>query len=197
MQNRFKIDANYVRRNSLRKKIQNSILVILISRKTFVLMKTSWRRLSSSSSEDVLKTSWRRLDQDEYVRLSLTSSEDVFKTSWSRPIYSSWPYVFKTSSRRLQDVFKTSSRRLGQDQYIRLGYTSSGRLQDVFKTSSRCLAKTSSRHLQDVLQRYLQDVFKTYHQVKLFLLARLWEAFNTFLRRFLSKDGYLQRDMPR
>ena len=101
---------------------------------------------------------------------------------------------------------KTSSRRLGQDQYIRLGYTSSRRLQDVlqkrlqdiFKTSSRRLAKTSSRHLQDVfktfwrrlqdvLQRYLQDVFKTYHQVKLFLLTRLWEAFNTFLRRSFPK----------
>ena len=35
----------------------------------------------------LMKTSWRRLDQDEYVHLSLTSSEDVFKTSWSRPIY--------------------------------------------------------------------------------------------------------------
>ena len=124
-------------------------------------------------NEDVLKTSFvvvfrRRLDQDEYVRLSFTSSEDVFKTSWSRPIYSSWPYVFKTSSRRfqdvlprcLQDVFKTSSRRLAK--------TSSRHLQDVFKTSSRRLAKTSSRHLQDVLQGCLQDVLKTYHQVKLF-----------------------------
>ena len=49
--------------------------------------------------EFVLKTSWRRL--------SSLSSEDVFKTPWSRPIYSSWRYVFKTS----QDVFKTSSRR--------------------------------------------------------------------------------------
>ena len=130
-------------------------------------MKTSWRRLSSSSSEDVLKTSLRqRLDQDEYVRLSLTSSEDVFKTSWSRPIYSSWLYVFKTSSRRFQDVFKTSCKNVFK--------TSSRRLQDVLKTSSR--------HLQDVLQRYLQDVFKTYHQVKLFWLTRLLGAFNTFLR---------------
>ena len=82
-----------------------------------------WRRLSSSSS--------RRLDQDEYVRLSLMSSEDVFKTSWSRPIYSSWLYVFKTSSRRFQDVFKTSCK-------------------NVFKTSSRRLAKISSRRFQDV-----------------------------------------------
>ena len=143
----------------------------MCTQQTFVLMKTSWRRLSSSSSEDVFKTSSRRLDQDEYVRLSLTSSEDVFKTSWSRPIYSSWLYVFKTSSRRLQDVFKTSSRHL-QDVLPR-------RLQNVFKTSSRRLAKTSSRHLQ--------DVFKTYHQVKLFLLTRLWEAFNTFLRRSFPK----------
>ena len=67
-----------------------------------------------------------------------------------------------------EDVFKTSSRRLGQEQYIRLGYTSSRRLQDVFKASC-------------------QDVFKTYHQVKLFLLTRLREAFNTFLRRSFPK----------
>ena len=78
------------------------------TQQTFVLMKTAWRRLSSSSSED------------------------VFKTPWSRPIYSSCPYVFKTS----QDVFKTSSRRL----------------QEIFKRSCqyvkrswRCLAKISSR----------------------------------------------------
>ena len=106
--------------------------------------------------------------------------EDVFKTSWSRPIYSSWPYVFKTSSRRFQDVFKTSSRRLQdvfktfsrrlQDVFktssrrlqdvliktnmfalaLRLQKTSSRRFQDVFKTSSRRLAKTSSRHFQGV-----------------------------------------------
>ena len=112
-----------------------------LAQQTFVLMKTSWRCLSSSSSEDVFKTSSRRLDQDEYVRLSLTSSEDVFKTS---------------------------SRRLGQDQYIRLGYTSSRRLQDVLQKRLQDIFKTSSRHLQDILQRYLQDVFKTYHQVKLF-----------------------------
>ena len=139
------------------------------------VLKTSWKRLSSSSSEDILKTSWRHLDQDEHVRLSLTSSEDIFKTSWSRPIYSSWPYVFKTSSRRL-----------GQDQYIRLGYTSSRRLQDVFKTSSRRLQdvfKTSSRRLANTSWRHLQDVLKTYHQVKLFLLTSLWEVFNMFVRR--------------
>ena len=124
--------------------------------------------------------------------------EDFLKTSFV--------FIFR---RRLQDVLiktnmfalalrlqKTSSRRLGQDQYIRLGHTSSRRLQDVFKkscqdvsrrlqdvfkTSCKNVFKTSSRRLQDVLQRYLQDVFKTYHQVKLFLLTRLRELFNTFL----------------
>ena len=61
--------------------------VVLITQQTFVLMKTSWRRLSYSSSEDVLiKTNMFALA----LRLQ--------KTSWSRPIYLPWPYVFKTSS---------------------------------------------------------------------------------------------------
>ena len=82
----------------------------LTPQQTFVLMKTSWRRLWSSSSEDVFKTSSSRPDQDEYIRLTHTSSEDVFKTSSSRPTYSSWPYVFKMFWKRLQDIFKTFSR---------------------------------------------------------------------------------------
>ena len=107
---------------------------------------------------------WRRL-------------EDVLKMSFV--------FVFR---RRLEDILvktnmfalalrlqKTSSR------YIRLGYTSSRRLQDVFKTSSRRLEKR------------LQDVFKTYHQVKLFLLTRLWEAFNTFLRLSFPKTVIYSR----
>ena len=146
------------------------------SQQTFVLMKTSWRRLEDVLRFRLQKTSWRHL-QDVLIktnmfalalRLQKTSSEDVFKTSWSRPIYFSWPYVFKTSSRRFEDVFKTSSRPL----------------QGVFKASSRRFEdvfKMSSRHLQDVLQRYLQDVFKAYHQVNLFYLTRPWEVFNTFL----------------
>ena len=143
--------------------------------------------------EDILKTSFvfvfgRRLEdvfKTNMFALALRL-QDVFKTSWSRPIYSSWLYVFKTSSRRFQDVFKTSCKNVFK--------TSSRRLQDVLKTSSKRLQdvlknvfKTSSRRLQDVLQRYLQDVFKTYHQVKLFLLTRLWKAFNTFLRRSFPK----------
>ena len=120
-----------------------------------------------------MKASWRRLEDVFRLCLQKTSSRRL------------QDFLIKTNmfalALRLQDVF------LGQDQYIHLGYTSSRRLQDVFKTSSRRLAKTSSRHLQDVLQRYLQDVFKTYHQVKLFLLTRLWEVFNTFLRRSFPK----------
>ena len=115
------------------------------------------------------KTFSRSLDQDVYIRFSHTSSVDVFKIS---------------------------SKRLGQDQYNRLGYTSSRCLQDVFKTSSRyfqdvfktfsrhfeSIFKKFSRHLQDVLPRRLQDDVKTYHQVKVFLLTRLPDLFNTFLR---------------
>ena len=152
-----------------------------------------WRRLSSSSLKDVFKTSLRRLDQDEYVRLSLTSSEDVFKTSSEDVLVKTNIFVLairlQASSRRFQDVFKTSSRRF----------------QDVFKTSCKKVFKTSSRRPQDVLKtsskrlqnvfktswktfsRHLQDVFKTYHQVKLFLLTRLWEAFDTFLIRSFPK----------
>ena len=64
-----------------------SNLIQQITQQTFVSMKTSWRRLSSSSSEDVLKTSSRRLDQDKYIRLVHTSSrrlQDIFKTFWRR-----------------------------------------------------------------------------------------------------------------
>ena len=126
---------------------------------------------------------WRRL-------------KDVFMTSWARPIYSSWPYVFKTSSKRfqdalqkrLQDIFKTSWRRF----------------QDIFKTSSRRLPKTSSRRLEEVwprwiyvLQRCLQEVFKTYHQVKLFLLTSLRDVFNTLETYWKSSRRTAKKDLPR
>ena len=98
-----------------------------IPQQTFILMKTSWRRLSSSSSGDVSKTSSRRLDQEEYIRLSHTSSEEnFFKTSCSRPIYSFWSYVFKTSSKPLQDILQN-------------------RFQNIFKASCKDVFKTFSR----------------------------------------------------
>ena len=78
----------------------------------FVLMKTSFVFVFRRRLQDVLiKTNMFALA----LRLQ--------KTSWSRPIYSSWLYVFKTSSRRLA---KTSSRHL-QDVL-------QGCLQDVLKT---------------------------------------------------------------
>ena len=80
------------------------------------VMKTSWRRLSSSFSEDVLiktniftlvirlqNTSSGRLDQDQYK----TSSRHLANTS-SKLLQDVCKNVFKTSSRRLQDIFKIS-----------------------------------------------------------------------------------------
>ena len=128
------------------------------SQQTVVLMKTSWRRL-----EDVFR-----------LRLQKTSSRHLQDVLVKTNIYWSWPYVFKTFSRRLQDVFKTSSKRL----------------QNVFKMSCKNVFKTSSRLLQDVLQRCFQAVFNTYHQVKLFLLTGLRDAFNTFLRRTAKRIIY-------
>ena len=117
--------------------------------------------------------------------------EGFLKESWGRLSSSSWEDLFKTSSRhfgqhqyifvfviRLQDIFKKFSRRL-QDVFQK-------RLQDIFKTPCKIrlqdILKTTSRHFQDLLQRCLQDLFKSYHQVKLFLIARLRDVINTFLR---------------
>ena len=73
--------------------------------------------------EEVLKTSWRRL--------SCSCSEDVLKTSSSRRIYSPYSYVFR---RRLKDVLiKTNILVL----VIRLQDVLQKCLQDIFKTSSR------------------------------------------------------------
>ena len=118
-----------------------------ITQQTFVLMKTSWRRFWSSSSED------------------------VFKTSWSRRMYSPYSYVFRrrldqdqhillghTSSRRFQDVFKTSLRHL-QD-FFKMFWK---RLQDVSKRSPRRLQgvfKTFWKHLQDIFNTFSRLIIK-------------------------------------
>ena len=112
------------------------------------VLKTSWRFLSSWSSEDVFKTPSRGLDQVKswmVIRLQKTSSRlledvliktrifvlvihlnDVFKTSSTYCIN-----VLKTSTVHLQDVFTASSRRLAKMCWIHL--------QNVFKTSLRCM----------------------------------------------------------
>ena len=96
-----------------------------------------------------------------------TFSVNVLKTSWR--------YVLKTSSRRLQCNNFPSSKAFSkhlQDVFKKLPR----RLQDLFKTSSRRLCKTSSRHLRrqkivalktfwrglpDMFWRCLQDALKT------------------------------------
>ena len=97
------------------------MIIVIQTLKTFVLMKTSF-----------IFVFRRRLNQDKYICLSHSPSEDVFKTFWSRPIYSSWPYVFKTSC------------------------------QDVFKTSCKNVFKTTSRSLQNVFKTSWKDAFKRF-----------------------------------
>ena len=117
------------------------------SQQTFVLMKTSGRSLSSSSS--------RLLGQDQYIFISVIYLQDIFKT-FSRHLQDVlqkyFRDIFKTSRRHLEDVL--------QKCFQDMSRTTSRRFEDVFKTSSR----------------------KTYHQVKLFLLTRRRDVFNTFLR---------------
>ena len=130
-----------------------------------------------------MKTSFafvfRRRIQDVLIKTNIFALViRLEKTSWSRPIYSFWPYAFKTSSRRFQDVFQ---KRL-QDIFK----TSSKRLQGVLQKRLQDLFKTCLRRLQDLLQRYFQEVFKMHHQVKLFLLTSHREV----LKRRLSTDGF-------
>ena len=77
--------------------------------------------------------------------------QNVFKTSWSRRIYLPQSYVFKTTSRRLD-----------QGGYIRLGHMFWRRLEDIFRTSCENVFKTSSTRLEDFLimsWTFLQDIF--------------------------------------
>ena len=95
------------------------------------VLKTSWKRLWSSSS--------RRLDQDEYLRLTHTPSRRLHQDQHIRLGHTSsrrFQDVFKTSSRHFQDNLTTSSRRLKD-----VLKTSSRRLQDIFKTFARCIIK--------------------------------------------------------
>ena len=126
------------------------------AQQTFLLMKVSWRSLSSLSS--------RHLDQDECICLSYTSSEETFikknKFVLVVRLQDAFKIFFKTSSRRLAI---TSSRRF-EDVFKAFCKSASRHLQDVFKTFQRRLQdifKTSPKPLQDVSQKRLQDIFKT------------------------------------
>ena len=97
-------------------------------------------KTSSRYFEDVLKTSLKLLQENLQKRF-----QNISKMSWSRPIYSSWSYFFKASSRCLQDVLQKH-------------------LQDIFKTSCQDVFKTSSKHFQGILHKCLQDIFKTFYK---------------------------------
>ena len=134
-------------------------------------MKTSSRRLSSSSSEDVfIKTkifalhkhlqnkSSRRLDQYQYIRLGHTSSrrfQFFFTTSCKN--------VFKTSSRYLQDVLQRCPQNVFKT-YHQVKLFLLTRFQDVFETYSKCF--------WDVLQR----PSSTERFAKVTLLRNLWSV---------------------
>ena len=145
------------------------------------VLRTSWRHLSSSSSEDVFKMSWSKRIYSPYSHVFRRRLQDVFRTSWSRPIYSSWSYVLKTSC---QYVFKTSSRRL-QDVLQK-------RLQDIFKMSSR--------RFEDVFKTSSKDIFKTFSRriIKLnFLVNTSLRSIQQVSETLFSKRDYLQWNMPR
>ena len=113
------------------------------------VLKTSWRGLSSFSSEDVLikanifpllirlqQRSSRRLSQGQYIRLGNTSSrrlQNVFKMSYKNVFKMSSRRLVKMSSKRFQDVFSSQTV---------LGNTISRRLRDIFKTFLRHTANT-------------------------------------------------------
>ena len=126
------------------------------------------------------KSSWRGLEEvlvKTNILVLVIRLQDVFNTFSRRLGKTSSRHlqdVLKSFWRQLQDIFKTSC----QDAFK----TSSKRPQDVLEKRLHDVFKTSSTELQGVLQRCPQDVFKTNHQVKLFLLTRLRDVFNTFLR---------------
>ena len=106
------------------------------------VLKTFRRRLTSSTSEDVLiKTNMFALAL-RLQKTSLRCLQDVLVKTNIFILAISLQDVFKTFSRRLQNVFKTSSRRL-QDIFK----TFSKHIQDVFKTSCKDIFKTFSRHI--------------------------------------------------
>ena len=115
-----------------------------------------WRRLLSSSSEDVFNTSSRCLDQDEYIRLVHTSSrrlQDVLPRRF-----------YDVLQKYLQDIFKMSSRRL---YYVLQSY-----LQGIFETFPI--------YLEDVFKRYYQVKLLL---LTLLPSIHLQDELSTFLRR--------------
>ena len=118
---------------------------IFISQQTFVLIKTSWRRRLSSSSEDIFKT----LGQDKYICLSHRSSKDV---------------LIKINVLVLQKRFQDTSRLLAKTSLIRL--------ENIFKTFCQDISKTSSRRFEDVAVNCFCKTCSTGLKIDLWLLAK-------------------------
>ena len=81
----------------------------------------------------LMKTSSRRLDQDEYIRCSYTSLETFSRRLEEVLIktkHSSWPYAFNAPSNRFEDVLQK-----------RLQYIFKTSRKDVFKKFSRRIIK--------------------------------------------------------
>ena len=127
------------------------------TQQTFVLMKTSSRRLQDVCRLRLQKTSSRRLGQDEYIRLTLR----LQKTSLRRL----QDVLIKTNTSvlviRLQAVFKTFSRRL-QDVSKRLQDLLQKRLQDIFKTSSRSFEHVFKTSCKDVFKTFSRGIIKSH-----------------------------------
>ena len=171
--------------------MQNNKLVLKTIKKfqqIFVMVKTSWRQLSSLSSEDVSKNIFLLVIRLQDVFKSLSRSlqeilprrlEDVFKRSLGRLAKISLRLFVKISSRHSQDVFKTSSKHL-QDvfkMYHQVQLALLTRLQDVSKTYSTRFEKTKRRTEKTIIYRKIclgHTPGKSMVKVQIFQEPNVW-----------------------
>ena len=128
----------------------------------------SWRRISSSSSEDVFKTSWlRRIYSSHLQKTSWRRFQDILVKTNIFVLVIHLQEVSRTSSRYLQDCLRDAfsvtiyrlTRRLVR--YLQDGFVKTKHCyaEDVLKTSSRHALKKSSRCLED--QQLLAGQFRS------------------------------------
>ena len=114
----------------------------------------SWRRISSSSSEDVFKTSWlRRIYSSHLQKTSWRRFQDVLVKTNIFVLVIDFQDVFKTSSRYLQDMSSRCLQRNNLSSY-----------KTLCKISSRRLCEDETllrwRRVKDVFKTCLEEVFK-------------------------------------
>ena len=163
-----------------------------MSHQTLILVMTSWKSLSLSSSEYVfihfqgvfiktnifplvirLQKAFSRSLQDVLTRtiifVLVIRLQNISNTSFKS--------VFKTSSWHLQDVFKT---------FWRFFKTSLRRLQDVL-SSCTVLVNTSSRHIWVIFKTYCEDDYlrKIGHASEKFMVStQISQESAVFLKNF-------------